>query len=73
MKIADFVAEFEDEHFPSEVGPSIGVEDHDPPFTLSQLRSMEKRGLILLGADCGTYRLTLKATRARAAGRKELA
>ena len=35
MKAADFLAEFEDAHFPNEVGPWVRFDDHDPPFTLT--------------------------------------
>ena len=66
MRAADFLREFDDEQFPAEVGPRIGVDFHDPPFLPSQLKSAERMGLIVMSADGSSYRLTLKATKNRA-------
>jgi hypothetical protein len=63
MKAKDFLAEFEPEHFPSSVGPAISVDAHDPPFTLGQLRAMERLNLIVLNKEDTHFRLTLKATK----------
>ena len=66
MKAEDFLKEFEDEHFPQLVGPWIGVDAHDPPFTRSQLRQMERQNLIEFNLSDTHYRMTLKATKVRA-------
>jgi len=63
MKAKDFLSEFDSEHFPSSFGPEIGIEAHDPPFTIPQLRSMEKQGLIVISEYGASYRLTLKASK----------
>jgi hypothetical protein len=62
MKAADFLADMQDEWFPSEVGPWIGIDDHDPPYTRSQLDRMEKQKVIEFHPDGKYYRLTLKAS-----------
>jgi hypothetical protein len=61
MKIADFLAEMPEEFFPQELGPDIRTDSHDPPFTKSVLRRMEKSGIIVMIAP-DRYCLTLKAT-----------
>lgn len=61
MKIAEFLAEFYNEQFPSNVGPWIGFDAHDPPFTLSQMKQMDKAGIIILDIENKQYRLTMKA------------
>jgi hypothetical protein len=63
MTQANFLENFEDDQFPEELGPSIGYADHDPPFTISELRRMQKSGLIVLDEARRTYRLTMKATK----------
>lgn len=63
MRAKDFLAEFDSEQFPSTVGPAISVDAHDPPFTLLQLRAMEKQNLIVINKENTYYRLTLKATK----------
>jgi hypothetical protein len=63
MRAKDFLAEFDPEQFPSTVGPAISVEAHDPPFTRSQLRAMERQNLIVMNKEDTHYRLTLKATK----------
>lgn len=65
MKAADFVLEFSSHHFPAEHGPWIGLDDHDPPFTKTELRQMERQGVIELQLDNSRYRLTLKASKMR--------
>ena len=65
MKAKDFLAEFEDYHFPSAIGPEIGLDAHDPPFTRTQLRQMERQNLIAMTRDNTHYQLTLKATKVR--------
>ena len=68
MRAKEFLAEFDDEHFPSAVGPAISVDAHDPPFTRSQLRAMELQNLIVMNKEDTHYRLTLKATKVRSKG-----
>lgn len=70
MKAKDFLAEFDDEHFPSAVGPAISVDAHDPPFTRTQLKQMQRQNLIVMNRDDTHYRLTLKATKVRGADRQ---
>ena len=65
MNQRDFVVEFEEWHFPKNVGQWIGVDDHDPPWTAGQLRQMARQGLIERSKDGTQYRLTLKATAVR--------
>lgn len=62
MKAADFLAEFAPEFFPQPVGPWLGRDYHDPPWTMGQLRKMQRQGLIELDEPGQRYRLTLKAT-----------
>lgn len=64
MTVNEFLTEFDEERFPSELGPVNSIDDHDPPFTAAQLRDMTKRGFIVM-VDETHYRLTLKATRNR--------
>lgn len=64
MTVNEFLTEFDEERFPSELGPVNSVDDHDPPFTGAQLRDMASRGFIVM-VDETHYRLTLKATRNR--------
>ena len=63
MTQTNFLENFNDDHFPQELGPSIGYADHDPPFTIGELRRMQKSGLIVLDEARRTYRLTMKATK----------
>jgi hypothetical protein len=65
MKAADFLCEFVADQFPQPVGPWISVDAHDPPWTRSQLKQMERQGLIELNRTDTHYRLTLKATKKR--------
>ena len=68
MKAKDFLAEFEDYHFPSAIGPEIGLDAHDPPFTRTQLREMERQNLIVMNREATHFRLTLKAANVRGGG-----
>ncbi len=63
MRAKDFLAEFDPEQFPSSLGPAISVDAHDPPFSRSQLRQMERQNLIVMNKEDTHYRLTLKATK----------
>ena len=63
MNAADFLAEFAPEFFPQFVGPWLGLDYHDPPWTMAQLRKMQAQGLIELDEPGQRYRLTLKATK----------
>lgn len=62
MRSADFLAEFQEEHFPQSAGPWLEFDSHDPPWTLGQLRQMQRQSLIELDEPGARYRLTLKAT-----------
>ena len=66
MNQSDFVAEFEDEDFPSTLGRWVSVDDHDPQFTAGQLNAMEAAGLIDFDRLNDRYRMTLKAAAVRA-------
>lgn len=66
MRAKDFLAEFDPEQFPSSLGPAISVDAHDPPFSRSQLRQMERQNLIVMNKEDTHYRLTLKATKVAA-------
>ena len=68
MKVKEFLAEFEDHHFPSAIGPEIGLDAHDPPFTRTQLRKMERQNLIVMNREATHFRLTLKAANVRGGG-----
>ncbi|NVZ11747.1 hypothetical protein HW932_21095 [Allochromatium humboldtianum] len=65
MKPEEFVLEFEGCHFPSDLGPEISLDAHDPPFKKKELREMAKLGLIVLNEKDWTYRLTQKAAELR--------
>ena len=65
MKPEEFVLEFEGSHFPSDLGPEISIEFHDPPFKKKELREMAKLGLIVLNEKDWKYRLTTKAAELR--------
>ncbi len=61
---AEFLMEFGPDQFPSEFGPWITRDQHDPMWTMAALRAMARQGIIELSTDgTYTYRLTLKATR----------
>jgi hypothetical protein len=62
MKAADFLADMQDEWFPRQVGPWIGIDAHDPPYTMTQLKQMEKQNVIQFDKERANYRLTLKAS-----------
>jgi hypothetical protein len=63
MKAEEFLSEFDYDQFPQETGPWIGLHYHDPPWKQSELKQMEKHGLIEFNGDRTRYRLTLKATK----------
>lgn len=65
MKTSDFLAEFDEEYFPKNYTPWISFDAHDPPFKLSELRAMAKRGIINLSEATEQYQLTFKATKER--------
>jgi hypothetical protein len=65
MKASEFLKEFDGSQFPDEYGPWIAIDSHDPPFTMSQLKRMEKQGIIVMDTGKTCYKLTLKATEVR--------
>ena len=65
MKTKEFLAEFDNKHFPSPVGPEISLYEHDPPFTRAHIRQMERQNLIAMTRDNTHYQLALKATKVR--------
>jgi len=65
MKIKEFLNEFEDEHFPRKQGPLLRFDMHEPPFTKTELKAMEKARLIEIEGD--GYRLTMRASELRGA------
>lgn len=67
MKAKDFLCEFDDCQFPQAVGPWVGLDDHDPPWTRTQLKQMQRQNLIEFNREDTHYRLTLKATKVRGA------
>lgn len=62
MTPENFVLEFVTEQMPTDLGPEISLDTHDPPFKKSELRQMAKLGFIVLDEEKWTYRLTMKAT-----------
>ena len=62
MTPQEFVDEFDESHFPEELGPELDLFSHDPPFHKGDLRKMAKLGVIVLDEKQWTYRLTLQAT-----------
>jgi hypothetical protein len=68
MKASEFLKEFDGSQFPQECGPWVGLDDHDPPFTMAQLRQMERQGIIEFDSGRTCYCLTLKATETRRKG-----
>lgn len=67
MKASDFLAEFSEDEFPSELGVLQFVHDFDPPLKNSELLDMQRQGLIWLSDDWKRFRLTMKATRMKEA------
>ena len=63
MTQADFLAGFNEDQFPRELGPKTHYADHDPPFKIGDLRSMHKAGMIVLDEVNQSYQLTLLATK----------
>jgi len=63
MKQSDFLNEFLESDFPHEKGPWKLEECFDPPYKESDLKQMEKAGLI--ERESGKFRLTLQAAKAR--------
>lgn len=63
MRIKDFINEMTLEWFPNEYGPWVNFNCFDPLFTLSELRIMEKSGIIELDKTRKRFRLTMKATK----------
>ena len=61
MRIDAFVAEMTDEMFPSMVGPWTTFDSFDPPFSYSELKKMERSGIIEMDRVNEKFRLTLKA------------
>ena len=62
MKAVDFLADMQAALFPCLVGPWIGIYDHDPPYSMTELKQMEKQKLIEFDDERAYYRLTLKAS-----------
>lgn len=67
MKAKEFIREFTEEQFPCESGLWVGFDDHDPPFTMIELTVMHRQGIIDMDKPNRRYRLTMKATKLRAA------
>ena len=63
MTQADFLADFNEDQFPQELGPKIHYADHDPPFKIGDLKKMHAAGLIVLDEVNQSYQLTLMATK----------
>ena len=63
MKAIEFIKEFDEGQFPTQDGWWIGFNDHDPPFTMTELRRMSDQGIIEIDMKSDRYRLTMKATR----------
>lgn len=61
MKIADFLANFDDEDYPSQYGLWQTDGSFDPPFNESDLKEMEQRGMIDRDKAGKQFRLTMKA------------
>ena len=61
MKINDFLENFSDDDFPSDVGMEIKFDRFDPQFTSSELKQMEKAGIIKVNWNKEFFQLTLKA------------
>ncbi len=61
MKIKDFLLEMDEEWLPNEYGKWIDFDQFDPPFTLSELKQMEKSKIIELSLKNKKFRLTMKA------------
>ena len=60
MTPQEFIEEFDESHFPEELGPELDLLTHDPPFKKIDLRAMAKLGIISLDDKGWVYRLTLK-------------
>ena len=71
MTQADFLANFHDDQMPDDLGPLIRYADIDPPFKISDLRRMQKAGLIVLDESGQVFRLTILATKKYEAMRNE--
>lgn len=65
MTIKSFLAEMDPSYFPTENGPWIGFDQHDPQFNVGELRQMAALGIIELEEPSQRYRLTLKALKRR--------
>ena len=61
MKTLDFLENFSEENFPSELGQELNFDWFDPQFTKSELKQMEKTGIIKVNWDKEFFQLTLKA------------
>lgn len=70
MTADEFITEFNDDQFPSLLGPEIYLFSHDQPFRKTELREMERLGLIVINDGDWSYRLTLKAFERRERMRK---
>ena len=68
MKPVDFLKNFEPEDFPPLV-PNLGQEMKfswfDPQFTKTELKQMEKAGIVNVNWDKEYFQLTLKAAKLR--------
>jgi len=63
MKVKDFLEEFSYEDFPSLEGPWIDFDCFDPPFTLTELKTMAKQKIIILNIANKKFCLTMEATK----------
>lgn len=63
MKINEFLEDFEDDDFPSELGKVLTFDCLMPMFTKTQLKQMDKAGIIKVNWEQEYFQLTLKATK----------
>lgn len=62
MTIKEFLNEMDDGYFPEELGIEQDFYFYDPPFTNSELKKMEKSGIIKVNWQDEYFQLTKKAT-----------
>ena len=61
MKTLDFLENFSEEDFPSELGRELNFNWFDPEFTKTELKQMEKAGIIKVNWNKEFFQLTLKS------------
>lgn len=65
MKIDDFLENFSEEDFPSDIGREMCFDFFDPQFTKTELKQMEKAGIIKVSWNDEYFQLTMKAAKLR--------